>query len=1331
MSIRSITKYLSYGFLGIVAFVSLLIALVFSPIGVKVLVSIANDVEGVQLDNVKGSFYSQVSVGKLRFTNPQVNIIADALKLDISVDCLFAGEACVDELSARRFVVTLIENDIQSAPAEPTTQYIELPLAAYLKKFSIDQISIFTKSIETQHLSSQTTLFASLSKVKADLFMHQNLVLNDLSINDIQVILPQVAKDEANTAQVTSNAGEHWIDLLKNTQYTPIELPRVFIPINAQIKNIAVGNVCIKQSQGLLVPANDVFCTQQSQLNATIQKQKINLNFSTKPQKQMLASINASVKVNVEEAFSHDINFQVSPNVALTSAQALPLRLTLVGDTSGSHAKLLTPRTTASIVDLNAKVDVSKADLPLSIALLASAYQPVLGAWLPHLAIPVSKLSASVDGNTQLYKFTVLANIDSEQASEINVNGSASLLNKNITIDDINTSGDIGNLNAKLNAKLMQFEGVDGLSITSNFGFKKLQLQPIVAAIDSQLNGNISAAVNITSTQLWGNLNCKNVQGMLQGYKLSVLCDAAISKAGVVNLQALSVKQGNNTVSGKGKFILPSALNASQIGALANPNEKWLYDTKSDLTFTISAKDVSSLLEGARGEIVGDIKISGALDKPRILANANISKLDVLAVKIQQAQINATLDIANDWQTDITLAANEIWQETMLAEQVNAKIKGNLSAHNITLSLTHPQYSLNQEFSGEAVVKNDTWRWLGRWENGSVESAFDRFTLNQATTIRANPSRINIQPHCWLSSQMTTSQLLTPDTLANNRNKALCIEQLQYTPELTVVSAKLAYNLKAPLLHLFPEIIKVGTSLPFTSDINLNYSDAKGIQLDAQTLMTQANITSSKHNIELVAVVVNSSLQDQELQTNVFAGTKATGAIGLSSVLMLNPQNRSHKGQLRIDNFGLSPLQRFIPNIEKLNGMLAGNILFDGPLVEPNLNGELNIMDVELLADNYPYPVTNFNQTITIVNKQANIQGELELGAGMADYWGTLRLFDEDQLFNFVGEIKGAGMQLAFADNELLASPNLKIALDPNNFSLKGEVTVPNAQFKLEKLPQSAKSASSDTLIIGQEAKPPALPIGLDIDVRIIVDPSKLKRVTVNALDLKASLGGDLRVQVKQTQNPATQEFSPLETYVYGEVNILSGSYEAYGQNLLIRKGSIFFSGAPSLPQFDITAIRNPLNTSDNVEAGVRISGNPAVPKVELFSQPSMIQARQLSYLLRGTDLSGGANDSQNIMLVNMLVGFGVGNSENGVNRLGKSLGFDSLSMQTAGQGDSTQLQVTGRISDNIQISYGVGLFDQATEVILRYQLLPKMYVEATTGATSAVDLFYEWSRGK
>jgi translocation and assembly module TamB len=1321
MNIVSFTKYLAYGFLSILALLVVLILLAMSPLGVSALVNIANKQEGVSIEDPSGSFYSEITVSKVRFNNAQIELAVDSLALDLGLSCMFAGKACIDSISAQHVDVVLIENTKPSPESEPLTEYIELPLAAHLESFYLKRLTV-----SQQSATGNKTQLAALDKINISLSMHKTFVLKELSIENALVVLPsEPTNDENAIAEQNIDVGEHWIKLLKQAEYVPIALPEIFVPINGEIQKVTLANLCVEQLEAI--------CTEKTHINAKIHKQKLTANIVTQPQNQIVSNIDLRTKVDFSEAFSHDIKLTLKANAKKTSSSAQALTVQLIGDVNNTRFSINSPKASNSIISLTAKQDVTEQSLPLHIELNASNYYKVVSAWLPNVEVPMSELNLLLDGNTEAYQFEASVLLDTEQTGKINLAGEASLTNKYFNISDLSTTGELGKLKASVETKLSQLNSIDTVVIASDIGFKNLQVKPLVPEVDSQLNGSIKLNANVTQQALWGKLNCAELGGKLQGFDLSLLCDVSISKAGLVNVKSLSLKQGKNTIEGKGKFELPSGLNTSEFSSADIANTQWVQNTNTALNLNINLVDLTSLFAEATGTIVGKATVTGKVDKPNVVGNIEVDSLKFNQLVIQKANVDILLDIANNWETNISVLANNIWQGTMLAQQVDVEVSGNLSAHNVSLSLAHPEYSLNHEISGEAIVTEQDWRWLGTWENGEFASAFDSFTLDKPTDIRVNPNRASIKPHCWLSSQLssTSKSANTNVTLFDDGNKALCIEKVLYTSDLTELDARLAYNLKVPLLHYFPDLIKQGTSLPLNTDIALTYSQEKGLALDTHSLMTQANVISSKHNIELVAVVANASLKDQMISTTVFAGTKETGAVGLNSTLNLDPSNRTHKGQLRIDNFLLSPLQRFIPTVEKLAGGIAGNIAFDGPLIEPELNGELKISDVEVVLDNYPYPLTNFNQTVTIENKKANIEGEFELGAGTADYTGILTLFDNEQPFSFEGELQGAGMQLAFGENEVLASPSLKIAVDPSNFSLKGDITIPNAQIKIAELPESAKSPSSDTIVFGKEPEPPLVPIGLDVDIRILLDPPKLKRVSINALDLKASLGGDINVQVRQTQNLITKEFSPLETYVYGTVNVLSGSYEAYGQNLQIEKGSIYFSGAPSLPQFDITAVRNPLNTADNVVAGIRISGNPVVPKVEIFSNPTMTQARQLSYLLQGTDLNGGAGQSQDVMLVNMLVNYGVGNSENGVNRFGKSLGFDSLNVQTAGQGTNTQVQLTGRISDDIQVTYGVGLFSQASEVILRYQLLPQMYLEAKSGATSAVDLFYEWTRGE
>lgn len=1288
--------------------------LAFSPVGVSTLVSLANKQDGITIENVSGSFYSEVKLAKLSIITPQINIQGTQISLDIGLNCLFEGNACIDQFGARNIDVTLLESDEVKASSESLTDYIELPFGAFLEKFVIEKLTVYTKP---SGVDKQKT--AELSNINASVSMHKTLNLKAINIADIKLFLPAEIQAAPKESSI-SDESVHWIKLLKNYEFQAIEIPEIFVPINANIGKFSVGKLCIHQVQ--------IVCTLQTQVNGGISRQILKASIVTKPAQQIATSIDIQASVDFSSAYNHSATISVLPNAALTSQNARALVLKTKGSISNSELVIFDGTSANTILKMLAKANVEQQNLPLDIEVRASNYKSVLNNWLPSVDIPISTIAAKIIGDTTRYEIASTLEVESEQASKIQLKGDVSITNKQLRLSELNTSGEIGYLNAEVLARITQFGGQDGVSVESAVGFNNVQLKPLVPEVDSQLNGKISLQTSMTPSQLWGSLKCNEMKGQLQGFDLAFLCDVQIDKKGRVKINSFALSQGKNRIVAKGQFELPNGIKTNEFVTVPAETaiNDWVNNINSAVDLTVDITDFSSIYANASGTIKGNASIIGKVDKPVVNAEFDIDKVVFNTFQLSSANLSVGIDINKDWQTSIKLRATELFQESLLAQQIDFDIIGDAVAHKVFVDLQHPEYSLKHEFSGGVFKKNDDWRWAGKWEKGVIASAFDSLTLEKPTAIGVNLSSASIKPHCWLSSKLAASS-----KPIDAENGVLCIEKAQYSPSLTEVRAKLAYDLHIPLIHYFPEIVKVGSSLPLATDIDLSYSPENGVQLDSYSLMTQANINTSKHNIELVAVVANMSLRDQILKTNVFAGTKSTGAVGLRSNLNLDPESRTHSGQFKIDNLILSPLQRFIPSVEKLSGAVLGNVSFDGLLLEPELNGELLINDIELVIDNYPYPITNFNQKITIANKKAEIEGELELGAGNADYTGTLTMFTDEQLFDFEGELIGAGMQLAFGKNEMLASPSLKIAVNPNKFSLQGEVTIPNAQIGIEELPKSAKSPSLDTIIIGREAPAPIIPIGLDINVRVRLDPRKLKRVTINALDLEASLEGDVRVQVVQKQDPQTQVFSPLETYVYGSINVLKGSYEAYGQNLQIRSGSIFFNGAPSLPQFDITAVRNPLNTADNVVAGLRISGNPVVPKVELFSQPSMIQARQLSYLILGTDIDGGKGNANDVMLVNALVNFGVGNSENGINKFGQSLGFDSLNLQTAGQGSNTQVQLTGRLSDNIQLTYGVGLFDQASEVILRYQLLPQLYLEATSGATSAVDLFYEWTRGE
>jgi translocation and assembly module TamB len=194
--------------------------------------------------------------------------------------------------------------------------------------------------------------------------------------------------------------------------------------------------------------------------------------------------------------------------------------------------------------------------------------------------------------------------------------------------------------------------------------------------------------------------------------------------------------------------------------------------------------------------------------------------------------------------------------------------------------------------------------------------------------------------------------------------------------------------------------------------------------------------------------------------------------------------------------------------------------------------------------------------------------------------------------------------------------------------------------------------------------------------------------------------------------------------FITGEINIVDGSYQSFGQDLVIEQGKILMNGPVDQPYVQITAIRNPDNTQDDVTAGVKVTGPATEPIVTIFSDPAMPQANALSYLLRGQDIDG---ESGGNAMTTTLIGLSLAQSGRVVGEIGEAFGVQDLQLDTAGSGEDSQVTVSGYVLPGLQVKYGVGIFDSVGEFTVRYRLMTDLYVETVTGVSSAVDLLYQF----
>ena len=382
---------------------------------------------------------------------------------------------------------------------------------------------------------------------------------------------------------------------------------------------------------------------------------------------------------------------------------------------------------------------------------------------------------------------------------------------------------------------------------------------------------------------------------------------------------------------------------------------------------------------------------------------------------------------------------------------------------------------------------------------------------------------------------------------------------------------------------------------------------------------------------------------------------------------------------------------------------MNARVTVGGNVQSPQLYGQMQLNGVDIDGNFMPFDMQPSQLAMNFTGTRSTLQGTVNTSQGHIALSGNA---DWTQIDNWRAQIAAKGSRVRITVPPMVrldVSPDVVFTATPSLFNLDGSVDVPWARIVVNEVPESAVGVSSDEVMLDKNLQPikqqsAGIPINSNLTIHVG------NNVRLDAFGLKARLTGDLKVaQDKQGLG------------LNGQINIPEGRFHAYGQDLIVRKGELLFSGPPDQPLLNIEAIRNPDATEDDVIAGVRVTGSADQPKAEIFSDPAMSQQEALSYLLRGQGLGSGQSDSA------------VAQSGQIVGKIGETFGVSNLALDTEGVGDSSQVVVSGYVLPGLQVKYGVGIFDSLATLTLRYRLMPKLYMEAVSGVDQALDLLYQF----
>jgi translocation and assembly module TamB len=428
----------------------------------------------------------------------------------------------------------------------------------------------------------------------------------------------------------------------------------------------------------------------------------------------------------------------------------------------------------------------------------------------------------------------------------------------------------------------------------------------------------------------------------------------------------------------------------------------------------------------------------------------------------------------------------------------------------------------------------------------------------------------------------------------------------------------------------------------------------------------------------------------------------------LEATLASEFTRQSLNGQVSIKQLQFNHFRSLFVDIEQLSGVVNGELAISGDYEAPLLHGQLALSEGTLLLFANPTALSDVALTAEFDGQQAAINSSFSMGAGKGKFDAALD-WREQMVVN--ASLQGEKLHLLLPpDSELNISPDLKLNWLTNNLEIKGEIVVPEASLVYRTLPAGSIDISDDEVFIDQseELKQHKFDIQTKVQLRLG------NRVEVDALGLVGRLEGQMEIQHSSG--------APLQ--LYGPLRLVSGRYRAYGQKLVVQPGAaINFNGPIGLGVLDIKAARE--NKDENILAGLHATGTVDQPIVTLFSEPTLEQQEILSYIIRGR----GLDADQNNQTMGAATSLGVAAlSSTGITEAVEQIsGISQLELSTDGQGDDTQVTISGYAGERLYVKYGVGVFLPINELTVRFYLLNQLWLETVSGLEQSIDIYYSF----
>ncbi|GHG71715.1 DUF490 domain-containing protein [Alishewanella longhuensis] len=1263
--------------LPLLAILLLLTLLLFSQPGLRFSVWLAEKlVAELTIEQSEGAWLTGVTLSGIHYQNETLDAKLDSLSLRLQKRCLIQFRLCIPELKLSGTAISLTAIDDSSTDVSATAN-IEEP-AVNLEQQAEDA------TLDDTLAAVDPTVLAS--NLNPGIFFPIPLRVEQLILDDVTLSLPEQQLHWrhfsigvvawGNRLQLSNG---RWQDIELTlapaavtssepiTAYQAPELPDFTLPLSIYLDDFQLSNFRFTQGEN--------------------SEQLERLTFSAQLAPRQIRVLDATalnalgqlqLVANVQLGRNYPLNAQLDATLHAGEFAGQRAQLKLAGDLSQLKVDVITSGLLNAT--LAAELALLTDDLPLQLTLESKQLQWPLTESLYQLSD--TRLTVSGTLSALMLELNTRFNGQDLPDAQLKLSGSWQHWQQQAELTDLLLQTLGGDLRAKGKVQLAP-------ELSWQLGLILNDIQPGLSWQDypGRLSGKLDTAGSLAENgQLQLQLPLLQLVGELRELpfnlagSLSLAGDTSAETPQLANWQiqtpGLTLSHGENRLDLRGEL-----------------NKQWQLDG------TLSLPELAASYPGLRGAVAGTVQLRGPALTPDIGITLSAERLAYQEGRLRQVELQAQISLADPIQSQITLSASQgRWQQQRL-QQLALSLNGTELAHQLTLQVTADEFKADVALSGALT---DREQWQGQFTEFAFQTPIGLWQLAAPLRLSASlpQQSLTLAQHCWQQA---------PATLCLTEDSTLTAEAASL--QLALTDYQLAeLNTLLPYQSTLQGDLAVQLSLDWQHGIApsaaVTVKGSKGAftqQLDVPVTLSWADF------------LLNSTLEQHQLRSQLDVNLGSQGKLHAQALVSdLAEADKPLRAEIQLEQLTLDFLKPLLDEYSELAGTLSSQLSVNGTLANPTLQGEIRLDALKVRGKLAPTDIEQADLVVNFIGEQATLTGQVKTPEGAIALTGDANWQDLDN-WRAAMQIKGDELKLQIPQAVLFVKPDLQINAQPGRSRISGIVQIPRANITVDSLPQNAVGLSADQILLNRRLQPisvaQANTFAIETDIRVRLG----QQVRLSAFGLKTRLNGELRVQQQQI-NPT----------VRGEVTLQDGTFRAYGQDLLIRQGKMTFSGPADQPFLNVEAIRNPANMEDDVIAGIRVTGPADEPLISIFSEPSKPQANALSYLIMGRDLDSESGSAANSVTTS-LIGMSIASSGRLVGEIGEAFGVSDLTLDTEGAGDNSQVTVSGYLTRDLQLKYGIGIFQPIGQFTLRYRLMRSLFLEAVSGMDNAVDLLYKF----